>query len=275
MGASAARNKALSFAQGDYIQWLDADDLLAHDKISQQLKNSDSGQISRVLFSGTWAKFFFRHQRAKFVPNVLWQDLEPVEWLFRKMSTDNWMSIESWLVSRKLTEMAGPWNEKLLRDNDGEYFCRVISASEKIRFIPEAKCYCRRGHVDSISSRSNISNEKIESMFESTCFHIDCLRSFEDSERTRAACLSYIQFTFNYFYPEKHEILEKCKNIARDLGGQLLPPTLSWKYFLIRKFFGWKVARKVQLEMRKTKTLIQKNWDKVLYNLFKSERRLY
>src|ERR1043165_7081628 len=33
-GASAARNKALELCQGDYIQWLDADDLLAPDKIA-------------------------------------------------------------------------------------------------------------------------------------------------------------------------------------------------------------------------------------------------
>src|SRR2546421_1094622 len=45
-GASAARNKALSFAQGEYIQWLDADDLLAPDKISKQLRLTDSGRDS-------------------------------------------------------------------------------------------------------------------------------------------------------------------------------------------------------------------------------------
>ena len=32
-GEAAARNKALSFCSGDYIQWLDADDILAPDKI--------------------------------------------------------------------------------------------------------------------------------------------------------------------------------------------------------------------------------------------------
>src|SRR5204863_4901901 len=37
-GAAAARNQALSLAQGDYIQWLDADDLLASNKISRQLE---------------------------------------------------------------------------------------------------------------------------------------------------------------------------------------------------------------------------------------------
>ena len=32
-GAAATRNHALRLSQGDYIQWLDADDLLAQDKI--------------------------------------------------------------------------------------------------------------------------------------------------------------------------------------------------------------------------------------------------
>jgi glycosyltransferase involved in cell wall biosynthesis len=34
-GAAAARNRAYSLCQGDYIQWLDADDLLDRDKVSQ------------------------------------------------------------------------------------------------------------------------------------------------------------------------------------------------------------------------------------------------
>src|SRR5262245_46738697 len=37
-GASAARNKAMSLCQGDYIQWLDADDLLPADKIARQME---------------------------------------------------------------------------------------------------------------------------------------------------------------------------------------------------------------------------------------------
>src|SRR5207248_3338683 len=32
-GAASARNRAFSESRGDYIQWLDADDLLAPDKI--------------------------------------------------------------------------------------------------------------------------------------------------------------------------------------------------------------------------------------------------
>ena len=58
MGACVARNKALSFAQGDYIQWLDADDLLAPDKISQQLKYAGDGRNSQILLSSAWCRFY-------------------------------------------------------------------------------------------------------------------------------------------------------------------------------------------------------------------------
>ena len=40
-GASAARNKALQVCQGDYIQWLDADDLLSPDKIQRQMEAAE------------------------------------------------------------------------------------------------------------------------------------------------------------------------------------------------------------------------------------------
>src|SRR5208283_2963024 len=138
-GASSARNKALSAAQGKYIQWLDADDLLAPDKISQQLRKSEDGRDSRILISSAWGKFYYRHWRAKFVRNSLWQNLSPAEWILRKLDENAWMSIESWLVSRKLTEMAGPWDERLSMDDDGEYFRRVVTSSEQIIFVVEAK----------------------------------------------------------------------------------------------------------------------------------------
>ena len=80
-------------------------------------------------------------------------------------------------------------------DIDGEYFCRVVSASDKIRFISAAKCYCRKGTFGSISSKMYLTNEKIESHFLSIRSHIDHLRILEDSERSRSACLK-LNLTF-------------------------------------------------------------------------------
>lgn len=264
-GASVARNHALSLAQGDCIQWLDADDVLARDKIATQLEGADNGQTSRVLLSSAWGKFYLRQQKGKFIPSSLWQDLVPVEWISNKFNENAWMAIESWLVSRKLTEIAGLWNEQLSMDDDGEYFCRVVSVSEKIRFSPEAKSYCRRGNSGSLSS-DIISDKNMMSQFMSIRLQGNYLRSLEDSERTRSACLKYLQTYLIYFYPDHTAVLEKANALAKELGGKLSPPELSWKYSIIQQVLGWRMAKKAQRGIRMFKEPVRRNWDKLLYN---------
>ena len=53
MGAPAARNRALELAQGTYMQWLDADDLLEPTKISAQMRVAEERAVA-VVFWGIW-----------------------------------------------------------------------------------------------------------------------------------------------------------------------------------------------------------------------------
>ena len=50
-GAAATRNRAFSLCQGDFIQWLDANDLLAPDKIERQMAARDTRKSERTLLS--------------------------------------------------------------------------------------------------------------------------------------------------------------------------------------------------------------------------------
>src|SRR5277367_1657184 len=59
-GAAAARNKAFSVCRGDYIQWLDADDLLAPDKIAKQIEAANECANNLTLLSCGWAYFIYR-----------------------------------------------------------------------------------------------------------------------------------------------------------------------------------------------------------------------
>jgi glycosyltransferase involved in cell wall biosynthesis len=142
-GAAAARNKAFSLSQGDYIQWLDADDLLAPDKIAKQLGALGESPNKQTLLSGSWGQFMHRYHRTKFIPSALWCDLSPAEWLVRKMSQNLYMQTASWLASCELSEAAGTWDTRPLGDDDGEYFCRVLLASDGVRFVPESKILSR------------------------------------------------------------------------------------------------------------------------------------
>src|SRR5579863_1190109 len=90
-GASATRNKAFSLCHGDYIQWLDADDLLAPDKIARQMEALGDTANPKTLLSGEWGSFMHRSTRAKFVPSGLWSSLSRAEWLMRKMEQNAYM----------------------------------------------------------------------------------------------------------------------------------------------------------------------------------------
>jgi len=268
-GASAARNKALTFAQGDFIQWLDADDLLAPDKISQQLRYVDESQRNaRVLLSSAFGEFCYRMQKAEFKPNSLWRDLAPVDWILIKFAENLWVNPASWLVSREVTNLAGPWDERLSLDDDGEYFCRIVASSEKIEFINEAKSFYRRSSLDSLS-RAN-SYKACESLLLSLELSIGYLRSLEDSERTRTASLKLLQTWFHYFYPEKHELVKKMNDLACELEGILVPPDLNWKYSIIKTIFGWEAAKKVRDMARKAKMAAYINWDKLMFKISRS-----
>jgi glycosyltransferase involved in cell wall biosynthesis/peptidoglycan/xylan/chitin deacetylase (PgdA/CDA1 family) len=274
-GAAAARNRAFSLCRGDYIQWLDADDLLDPDKIAMQMNARRQYGSNRVLLSSAWGKFIYRHYRAKFIPTALWCDLSPFEWLLRKMGENLFMQTASWLVSRELTEAAGPWDTRLLSDDDGEYFCRVLLVSDGIRFVPEARVYYR-GPGLAFGSLSYIgrSTRKLQAHWLSMQLHIGYLRSLEDSERVRQACLNYLRNCQIHFYPERVDILKQAEEIARQLGGQLGTPRLSWKYSWIKTVFGWRLAKGAQHMLLKFRWSAQRLWDYTVFRIEKKGGRL-
>jgi glycosyltransferase involved in cell wall biosynthesis len=263
-GAAAARNKAFSMSHGDYIQWLDADDLLHPEKIARQMEAAEQSAGKRTLLSSAWGQFMYRYYRADFVPTALWHDLSPVEFLVHKMGENLHMQPATWLVSRELTEAAGPWDTSMYVDDDGEYFCRVLLKSAATRFVPEAKVYYRASGSGSLSYIGQ-SDRKLEAQWRSMRLHVAYLRSLEDSQRTRAACVNYLQTWLIYFYPQRPDIIEQVEQMAKDLGGGVAPPRLSWKYSWIKAAFGWSLARRVQLLLPTIRWRLQRFWDKTLF----------
>jgi glycosyltransferase involved in cell wall biosynthesis len=265
-GLSAAVNNAYRLCQGDYIQELDSDDLLVPEKIEKQLATLREGDSNRLLLSGPWAHFFHRIRRAKFVRNSLWEDLSPVEWLLRKMGENLHMQNATWLVSREIAEAAGPWDTSLDYDQDGEYFCRVVLASKGTRFVPEARVFYRVSGSNRISYVGN-SDEKKDSLLRSMKFHIQSLRSLEESDRVRKACLIYLQTWYPVFFSSRPDIVAELQNLAAELQGHLREPSLNRKFAWMRPVFGWKVAMWAQRVLPEKKASLLNRWDKAMFDL--------
>jgi hypothetical protein len=176
------------------------------------------------------------------------------------------MQTATWLVSRHLTEAAGPWDKEMYVDDDGEYFCRVLLASDGVRFSHQGKVLYRSVASNRLSYIGR-SAKKQDAQFVSMERHIRCLRSLEESERTRSASLMFLQTWLPHFYPDRKDIIEKAEALARELGGTLQPPRLSWKYSLIQKLFGWDTTKKAQLILPEIRWSGVRLYDRALFKL--------
>jgi glycosyltransferase involved in cell wall biosynthesis len=247
-GAAATRNHLLSLSQGDFIQWLDADDLLSPGKVERQLATLPDLSERRILLSCPWAYFIYRPQTAMFTPTSLWADLSPVDWMVRKFSENLHQQTATWLTSRELAVAAGPWDTRMLSDDDGEYFSRVLMASKGTLFAPEARVYYRivpSGRLSYIGG----SDRKMNAMLLSMQMHIGYLQGLEDSPRVRAALLRYIHTWAQAFHPNRHDIFAQLGTMAAALGGRFEPPQLRPKYRWLSPLFGHAQAWRLQLAL--------------------------
>jgi hypothetical protein len=182
------------------------------------------------------------------------------------MEENIYMQTATWLVSREVTEAAGPWDTRLLGDDDGEYFSRVLLASDGTRFVPDAKVYYRMAGSSSLSYIGT-SNKKREAQWLSMKLHVQYVRSLEDSPRVRAACVTYLQNWMTNFYPERLDIFEEASQLTRELGDELKIPRLSWKYAPLKNLFGWRFARRAQVLLPRLRWSLHSSWDKALFEM--------
>lgn len=241
-GASSARNYALVNSTGKYIQWLDADDILDRNKINNQIKYIINNNDPLVLHSSRFGIFYKNPEKARFIQNHLWKDLNTKQWLQYHLKYGFYMFPAAWLVSRELTEIAGLWNEELTYNDDGEYFCRIISKSKFIKFHPDSVCYYRKGLYNSLSRSLGKNEKSLLSLNKSINLSCDYLLNIDSSNESKEACICALSYVSNII--KDRLPIEYSQNLKRigELGGVLLQQKTSLKFKIVEKFLGEKAA---------------------------------
>jgi glycosyltransferase involved in cell wall biosynthesis len=246
-GACAARNFAFAKSKGEFIQYLDADDLLNETKIEYQL-NAVKNDFTKIA-NGRWGRFYTQTPKKETIEwgphKSLRKDLSPLEWL-----QQNHMSQTScWLIPKHLIEHAGGWDETLLMNQDGEFFSRVITNAKEVIYTPEAKAYYRSQISNSISTFKN--SEKFKSLF-TTCKKFEQLMlQMDGSPATHLAIANkYQEFVYSAF-PLLPELIKTSKQKIKEHGGSNWPaPKGNLIDRLLKKIFGWE-----KVEFLKSKIL--------------------
>jgi len=143
-GAGAARNRGFALSSGEYIQFLDADDLLYPQKIERQVQFLEESGADVVY--GDWQ--FQTHRRDGSV-----QLSEPLRPGARKEVLEGllgtwWVAQLALLLKRHSVMALGGWDEKLPAAQDRDFFSSVAFTGAVIRYQPGChSVYRRYGNV--------------------------------------------------------------------------------------------------------------------------------
>lgn len=216
--ATVARNYGYKKSTGNYIMFLDADDVLSNNKIEDQIKFIEQYGESTIV-SCAWGMFNNHVANAKFNKSLVWRNYEkPIEWLIDSWTGGGMMQTACWLTHRNLIEKAGLWDETLKKNpnDDGDFFCRVLLKAERILFAEKSKVYYRMPTSKNVSE--NRSNTAVASLLGSFYSYQNEILKVEESKRVRTA-LAYNYSRFIYeFYPQHKQLIQQAQAHIKALG---------------------------------------------------------
>jgi glycosyltransferase involved in cell wall biosynthesis len=246
-GASAARNVGLKHADGDLIQFLDADDLLDADKIRRQVERLNAAPAASVA-SSAWVRFARDPSEAVFTPEAVWRDFAPQEFLIASWLGGGMMPNFAWLTPRAVIERAGPWNETLSVNDDGEFFCRVVLASSGIAFCADARGFYRAAGAPTLSKRRD--SHALASAF--TAVDLSCRQLLQrcDSAAALKACATHYQRFAYDAYPQAADLVAQAEKRAVELGGSDLRAGGGRAFQMLARGLGWKLSKRAQQAWR-------------------------
>lgn len=247
LGACSARNKAFELSKGEYVQYLDADDYLSENKIFEQIKLFNQ-YGNDIITSCSWIRTDVQNIEKKIIDKDY---SAPLDWLIDSWSGNGAGQTSIWLTHRSIIEKAGPWNEKLTKNQDGEFFCRVLLNAKSIKYCDQALVYYRHTFTSLSNSLTYASYYSLLQSFE---LYVTHLESFTDQKHVKKALVNnFVKYYFQ-LYPQFPDLLDRAEQSIRNLGFNKIPPHGNKNFKLLSALIGVKNALALRHVFSKSRT---------------------
>lgn len=131
-GPGLAREAGRQIAKGEFIQYLDSDDILLPNKFELQVAGLKTNPECGISYG--WTRYRHSDGHAEKSP---WKGSgRKVETMFPSMLLSRWWDTPNPLYKRILCDKAGPWIGLRLEE-DWEYDCRIAALGVKLHYADE------------------------------------------------------------------------------------------------------------------------------------------
>lgn len=158
-GASTCRNIGIENADGEFIQFLDSDDLISINKILEQV-NLLKDCPENVIATCKWGRF-----KNDTNDSTIYDSLKSYEnfdstldFLDMLAYSKGYFPPNAYLIKTEIIRKVGLWNENISINDDGEFMMRVIANTDKIYFASNSVAYYRYTDSDNLSNFNNMQN---------------------------------------------------------------------------------------------------------------------
>jgi glycosyltransferase involved in cell wall biosynthesis len=257
-GAAVARNTGLTHAKGDYIQFLDAGDLLTADKIEKQVKalHGEQNKIAVCNYKQFTTEDELKNGLYPDQSTFIYSSDDPQDFLIALWGgkgQPNFIQTNCWLVPKQMIERAGGWRVYRCPDDDGDFFARVLLASKGIVYVPDVYNYY---HTEP-GAANQLSQSKNKKYLQNTLLTIDLkhqylLRKGFHPLINKAIASQYLRFAVDQF-PAQKILSAIAYKRYRVLNEKVKLPVLGGRMIeLIKQVFGWRMARRTRYWLRRS-----------------------
>jgi glycosyltransferase involved in cell wall biosynthesis len=227
-GAQVARNKGTAAAQGEYIQYLDSDDLLYPEKIKSQVLCLNKNLSYDAVF-GDWEKGEIGN--TDIINGYASNDM------ILQLLTKQPIPIFSILFRKRLVDQIGDWDIGIKRNQEIDYHLRGLLLGAVYHYQPGVTGLWRTHTGERIFSKTNFSSaitfyKKWEQQLQE--------KGFWSSKYQHGFVANYMWFLGDYPLSDKSEMMKLLKEVYR--LQPVHPIFSSYKFQLVKFFAGVTVA---------------------------------